>query len=282
MVRKQSLGMNDLTSGERQVVEYLKKNWEKRYRVTNIKQAIDALGLSYKNQVRTRIGDFLQSVYGGSDVFSKRLERWGPYPFIPTNEEKLIARCLLLNFKLSGAMPISREIAQILDMDEGDVDAALDLLNYMGFIEKHRSDSRRAYKFSRDYEKFLRGLGFTFHKITLENGESFNVQCAADALILALSDYADQKVVIKDSCFHCLERIHITIKKKKVIEQNLNGIRIIEDKKIDCGDTNFFSSEEHFQEWITNLSPTEVQRIFSPAEKKSIAIDQFELPCSSY
>jgi hypothetical protein len=275
------MSREDLTSEESQVVEYLKKDWEKRYRVSNIKQGIDALCLPNKNQVRIRIGDFLQSIHGGSDTFSKRLEKWGPYPFIPTNEEKLIARCLLLYFKMTGTMPISTEIAQILDLEEGDVDAALDLLNYMGFIEKHRSNSRWVYNFSRDYEKFLRGLGFTFHEVTLENGESFNVQCAADALILALSDYADQKVVIKDSCFHCLERIHITIKKKKVIEQNLKGIRIIEDKKIDCGDTNFFSSEEHFQEWMTNLSPSEVQRIFGPVKKKSIPIDQFKLPGSS-
>ena len=282
MVKKQSMSMNDLTSEERHVVEYLKEDWEKKYRVTNIKQGIEALGLSYKSEMRMRIGDFLESVYDGNDVFSDRLERWGPYPFIPINEEKLIARCLLLNFKLSGAMPISTEIAQILDMDEGDVDAALEVLNYMGFIDKHRSDSRRVFKLSGDYEKFLRRLGFTFHEITLENGEPFNVQCAADALILALSDYADQKVVIKDSCFHCLERIHITIKEGIVIEQNLQGIRIIEDEKIDCGDTNFFSSEEHFQEWITNLSPTEVQRICGPAEKKSISIDQFKIPGSSY
>lgn len=275
MDNNQSMNWNDLTSEEIRVVEYLKEEWEKQYRVTNIKQGIEALGLTYNNVMRMRVGDFLQLIYAGNKVFSKRLEKWGPYTFILTNEEKLIARYLLLNFKRSGAMPMSTEIAQTLNVEEKEVDASLGVLDQVGFIEKHKSGSPLGYSLSRSYEKFLYGLGLTFHEIRLENEETFNVQCSADALILALSAYDDQDMYIKDSCFHCLERIQLIFKKGKVISLNPKGIRLFEGT--DCGSTNFFSSEEHFQEWITNLSATEVQNLCDPGKKKSISIKQFKI-----
>ncbi len=250
---------SNLSPEEMRIVEYLIEDWKKRYRVTNIKQGIEAFGLAYQNEMRMRISSYLKVVYARSAIFSERLKKWGPETFILTNEEKLVARCLLLNFKRFRTLPMKTEIEQAVDLDQEQVNIALDVLYWLGFIDKYRNCDPLKNRLSRNYEKFLQGLGFTFHTVTLENGIKFNVQCSADALILATSEYADQSVTIDDSCFHCLERLRITMRKGKVISQESKEIRLYDGTE--CGSTNFFSSEEHFQEWIAGLSPVEAQRL---------------------
>lgn len=266
---------SDLTSQEKQVVKYLQEDWEKRYRVTNIKQGIEGLGLAYTDEMRLRIGAHLKLAYAGKAVFSKRLEEWGPETFILTNEEKLVARCFLLNFKRFRTVPTEIEIAQAVDLDGERIDIALDVLYQLGFIDKHGSRGHIRYELPGDYDRFLRGLGLTFHTVILGNGEKFNVQCSVDALILATGVYADQNVSIDDSCFHCLDKVQIVTMKGKIIPQNSQTIRLYEGTG--CGSTNFFSSEEHFQEWITDLLSAEAQRLCGSEKKKSIPVGQFQI-----
>lgn len=265
--------VNDLPLEENKVVEYLIEDWRKKYRVTNIKQGIEALGLPYKNDIRMRIGAYLKLIYVRKDDLSERLKKWGPETFILTNKEKLIARCLLLNFKQLGTIPLVTEIVHAVDLDEKQVKDALKILAQLGFLDEHRSFGHMKYKISIDYKKFLQGLGLTFHTLILEDGEKFNVQCSIDALILATGIYANQNIKIKDSCFHCLDKLLIIMRKGKVIYQNPPGIRLYEGT--DCGSMNFFSYEEHFQEWITNLLPAEVKKLCGSGKKESISVKQF-------
>jgi len=68
------------------------------------------------------------------------------------------------------------------------------------------------------HERFLGGLGFNFHTVTLENGEQFNVPCAIDFLLLVSHRYADQRVVVDDACAHCTDRIRLVFNRGELVE----------------------------------------------------------------
>ncbi len=216
----------ELTPEEWRVVEYLEREWEKQYRVTNIEQAMEALGLPPETERRMRLAAFLKTAYVGNEALRERWEGGGPETIMLTNEEKLTARGLLFYLKRSGSMPETREIAQSVDLDRGKVEAALEVLGRLGFLKT--SGEPVGYTLAEDHERFLEGLGLTYHLVALENGEKFNVKCAADALILAATVYSEQNVTIDDSCIHCLMQIRIKTEKGKIVGEHPQGIRIFE------------------------------------------------------
>lgn len=218
----------ELTPEELAVVGYLIEDWKKRYRVTTVEQGLKASGHHYSTETRLRIGAFLKSVYARNPDFSPRVKRWGLDTLILTNEEKLVARGILPRLKQSGVFPSRIELAQTTGITADQADSALDTLYQLGFLDKPESIDKLNYRLSQNYEKFLQGLGFTYHKVILEDGEEFNVQCSADALILAATDYGDRTVSIEDACFHCLERHHIRTEKGKIISQSPAEIRLYE------------------------------------------------------
>lgn len=72
----------------------------------------------------------------------------------------------------SGTLPSVSEISRALNLDEKQTHAALEMLARIGFIT-FSADS--TYDFAPDYARLLRGLGFSFHTVSLKNGEQFNV-----------------------------------------------------------------------------------------------------------
>ena len=80
------------------------------------------------------------------------------------------------------------------------------MLAKAGFLDA-RADRRQPYALSAGSAAFLEGLGLTSHTVIRENGEEFNVQCAADALMLAAADYAAEEVLIQDCCYHCVQQL---------------------------------------------------------------------------
>ena len=70
--------------------------------------------------------------------------------------------------------PSLHDIARVLNLPDASVAKAVKMLIRLGFLT---ADNTRpsAYSLASDYQRFLEGLGFFFHTITLEGGERFGV-----------------------------------------------------------------------------------------------------------
>lgn len=217
--------MNDLTADQRRVVAYLRRDWAKKYRVTNIEQAFRALGLVFTSKARLSVGEHLQYLVRKHPSFSHRLRKWKPSTFILTNDEKLIARCLLLGGAGVHNFSTIRQIAKVLALDESTVGTALDTLRYFDFVRRVNRTGCFRYWLSTTHADLTRGLGLSFHEVTRPDGRSFNVECAIDALLLA-GGARNGVASVDASCFHCVERIHIDMLNREVIIQRPRGVRL--------------------------------------------------------
>jgi hypothetical protein len=216
-----------------QIIDYLRQDWDTGFRITTIEQAMHALGLPQDDDLRWQVGQELDDVWRRRLGFRKLLKglrwlrgfrwrdlfglvgpsplraevkQWNPASYILTNDEKLVARYILRVQCDTASLPDMAEISGALYLDQTQTFAALRMLDRLGFLVL---DSDRTFRLAPDYGRFLQGLGFSFHTVTLQNAEQFNVPCAIDFLLLVSSRYKDQKVVIDDACAHCAERIRI-------------------------------------------------------------------------
>lgn len=92
---------------------------------------------------------------------------WNPAVYTLSNDEKLMARHILG----VGEVPAPDEIRTALDLERETVETGLRMLARLGFL----TGTAGGYRLASGHERFLAGLGFNFHTVTLENGERFNV-----------------------------------------------------------------------------------------------------------
>lgn len=159
-----------LSPDEQRVLAFLLEQWGKRFRITTIGQAMAALGLAPRQEMRARLGRYLATNPG----LSQSLGRWGPVPFILTEEEKLLARQVVDVFQRAGRYPRAQELAQAVRIAERQAEAGLHTLADLGLI-RWQPDRPEAYSVAEDWRERAGELGFAFHTVTLESGERFNV-----------------------------------------------------------------------------------------------------------
>jgi hypothetical protein len=100
------------------------------------------------------------------------IKQWNPASFILTNDEKLVARYILCVRGDAGRLPRRSEITDALGLDDTRTRGALRMLDRLGFITLDAGDR---YRLAPDHSTLLQGLGFSFHTVTLQDGEQFNV-----------------------------------------------------------------------------------------------------------
>jgi len=181
---------------EERAAASLRAEWEEGLRITTIPQVLARLGLPDDEETRWRIAERMGAAWRrrlgvrglwrglrwlrprswrgrpGSSLFRlpslvAEARRWNPAVFILSNDEKLIAR----NILRTGRVPPPEEIAAVLGLTPVDVRTGLRLLARLAFLAGREGD----YQLGPGYTRFLEGLGFNFHTVTLEGGEQFNV-----------------------------------------------------------------------------------------------------------
>lgn len=225
---------------ETAVIHYLLAEWQKPLRLTTVAQAMAAMGLPADDERRWSIGKKLRRLWRRSVQDPRRYERWrttlrldvdqarvehfvqqtrewGSASYILDEGEKLVARYILLTQERDGRLPSLEQIAQAMGERLEPVRAQCDMLARIGFLAPEER-SPAGYCLARGYRRFLKGLGFLFHTVTLASGERFNVPCAIDYLLMASRLYPDETVAVDDSCAHCVERIHVVLARGSVTE----------------------------------------------------------------
>jgi hypothetical protein len=191
-----------LNPEEKRVADLLVSGWQEGYRLTTVAQAMERLGMAKDDETRWRIGSYLEEKWrkrlGASNVFrmlgALRIWRWRWIPslmkapslladmkswnravYILTEEEKLIGRYILQFKGRRGRLPTVGEIAEVVGLSEEEVISSLAMLDRIGFLMLEDNEGRLSYILASDCDRFTEGLGFSFHRVTLENGEKFNV-----------------------------------------------------------------------------------------------------------
>ncbi|MBI4219305.1 MAG: hypothetical protein HY682_04105 [Chloroflexi bacterium] len=174
------------------------REWKTGARLTTIPQALARLGIPNDSRLRRRIARRLKPRWREvllSPEKRRRLERalgrpadetrraqweeqvrtWQIASILLTEEEKLLARLMLLKQRRSQPVPDLRELRQALGVSPDAVRRGIRNLAWLGFL--NLPDPRRLgqYTLSEGHERFLDGLGFTFHTVELQSGERFGI-----------------------------------------------------------------------------------------------------------
>lgn len=188
-----------MPTAELRIIDYLRRDWDTGLRITTVEQAMRALGLPPDDDLRWRVGQALDDAWRrrlgfrhilsglrwlrgfrwrdlfdlvGPSPLRAEIKQWDPATFILTNDEKLAARYILRVQGDTGRLPRLPEIMAALYLNEANTRAALRMLDRLGFLSLSTGDG---YRLAPDHSAWLRGLGFSFHTVTLQRGEQFNV-----------------------------------------------------------------------------------------------------------
>lgn len=108
----------------------------------------------------------------GPSPLRAEIKQWNSASFILTNDEKLVARYILRVQDDAGRLPPSSEIREALHLDETKTHTALRMLQRLSFLILNGDNQ---YDLALGHRTFLQGLGFSFHTVTLQDHEQFNV-----------------------------------------------------------------------------------------------------------
>lgn len=167
-----------------------------------------------------------------------------------SSDANRIRNFVLTQSPLLGRIPYIHEIKKEFErLKKGRVDAILSELDKVDAI--HLDDDNKnidaAYPFSGSE---------TFHQVHLkkEGFKTVYAMCAIDAL--GISFMFDCDVSIESRCHHCEECIEIGIRDNVIFLLNPKDTLVWCDMEYSCcaatslcKNTNFFSSEKHFEEW---------------------------------
>jgi hypothetical protein len=165
-------------------------------------------------------------------------------------DENDVRRYLLIQTPVLGRIPSREEIKEkFAGLTEEKLATILNRLDRLDVIhfDEDKNNVIAAYPFS--------GPG-TSHVVSLGRKEFRNVyaMCAIDAL--GLSFMFDCDISIKSLCFHCKKKIGIDVKDGQIIFLNPRDTVVWCDMEYSncaatslCKNINFFSSEEHYEEW---------------------------------
>ncbi len=187
-----------MTTTEEQVVGFLAAEWREGLRITTIPQALNRLGLPGDEDSRWRVARRLERAWRGRlglrrlwrglrelrtldrkgvaakirglarlSTLAGEARAWNPAVYILSNDEKLVARLILH----AGRVPPAEDIDLRLGLGMGEAELALRTLTRLSFLVADGA----WYRLAADSRRFLEGLGFNFHTVTLEGGEQFNV-----------------------------------------------------------------------------------------------------------
>jgi hypothetical protein len=158
-------------SPDARVLRYLRSHWSRLFRLTTVAQAMAALDLPPEPEQRRRIGDYLLA----HPETHPTLGRWGARTFILTDDEKRLGLYLALQPRGVAGPRSAARAAAALGCTPDEVQRGLSTLERVGLVAARAAGGRRAYRLVPGWRHLAGPLEFTYHAVTLEGGEQFNV-----------------------------------------------------------------------------------------------------------
>ena len=186
---------------ESAVERLLISDWALGLRITTVPQAMDRLGFADDLEARWELANRIEALWRRSLETPEKVQEinlaiglmtseersafpqhwrdqvgaWNRASILLTDNEKLIARQILWRQKGGSRPPSPEEIGAALEMGPEETANGIRILTWLGFLVLPDGQPVSEYTLTEDHERFLDGLGFSFHTVTLDGDERFGI-----------------------------------------------------------------------------------------------------------
>ncbi|MEE9161406.1 MAG: hypothetical protein V3U35_00410 [Candidatus Neomarinimicrobiota bacterium] len=161
---------NKLSPDGKKVVDYLVKDWDKRFRSTSIPLAMSNLGIAPEDNLRLEIiGHFRDN-----PRIARNVRYWGANNYLLTPDERLIAKYLLNTRRDEDRQPGPAELGGQVGLDEAELQERLAFMARAGFLTP-AADEELGYALAEGAEMWGGPLRHNFHTVTVEGEEPFEI-----------------------------------------------------------------------------------------------------------
>lgn len=183
------------------VEKLLVNDWESGLRLTTVPQAMRRLGIADNMDARWRTANRVYALWQSSletpekvqevasaiglknssdrEALSQRwldqVGSWGRASILLTDNEKLVARHMWGQHLQGQPLPRPENTAAALNIPAQEVNDGIQMLTRLGFLTLQGKPTISQYTLAEDADRFLDGLGFYFHTVTLDEQETFGI-----------------------------------------------------------------------------------------------------------
>lgn len=176
-------------------------DWASGLHITTVPQAMHRLGLADDLEQRWAIADRMDARWhstletpeklrevhlalgriieeeqaGLAKSWPEQVASWDRASILLTDTEKLIARQILYRQKASSDLPSPDTIAAAVGIGPEETANGIKMLGRLGFLTLPDGQPVESYTLADDHARFLEGLGFSFHTVTLDDDEQFGI-----------------------------------------------------------------------------------------------------------
>jgi hypothetical protein len=161
---------SELSADAQNIVDYLFEDWGQRMHATSIALAMKNLGIGENDDLRIEVGDYFRS----NNRLHKNITYWGANNYILSNEEKRIAKWLIVTFERENRVPGLPELANGLGLPEEALKRRLAFMARTGLLEASNTHDL-GYQLIQKYSGWGGPLRFNFHTVRIGDGKPFDV-----------------------------------------------------------------------------------------------------------
>ena len=159
-----------LSPDGKKVVDYLVKDWDKRFRSTSIPLAMSNLGIPPEDDLRLEIvGHFRDH-----PRIARNVRYWGANNYLLNQDERLIAKYLLNTHRDEERRPGPAELGERIGLREAELQARLASMARAGFLAP-AANEELGYALAEGAPMWGGPLRHNFHTVTVEGDKPFEV-----------------------------------------------------------------------------------------------------------
>ena len=177
------------------------KDWASGLRITTIPQAMQRLGFADDIDQRWEMTNHMDALWhstleapekiqevnsaigltteeeraGLTEHWRDQVGSWDRASILLTDNEKLIARHILYRQKYSSSLPSPEDIAATVGTGVEETASGIRMLAKLSFLALPNGQGPDGYSLAEGHSRFLEGLGFSFHTVTLDDDDQFGI-----------------------------------------------------------------------------------------------------------
>ncbi|MFC1564768.1 hypothetical protein ACFL6G_07510 [candidate division KSB1 bacterium] len=162
--------MSEQNSDMNKIINYLLDDWLKPMHSTSIPLAMENLGITPDDDLRLEIGDHFRKNQG----LSNNLKFYGANNYTLSNEEKIITKFLIREYRSEDRMPELNEISEAMGISQELLTGRLRFLERAGLLEED-SRSGPGFTLTEGYELWGGPLRYNFHTVRIDGEFPYDV-----------------------------------------------------------------------------------------------------------
>lgn len=164
------LSAQELSRDAERVVGYLLQDWQRQFSSTSIPHAMEFIGVEANDDTRLEIAEHLRA--NGS--LAKNLQWWGANNYIFTNDEKRLAKYLILAHEHGAIVPSAATTAAALEIEADELQDRLWFMARAGFLEAAPQHDL-GFSLAAGFKRWAGPLQHNFHTLRVEGEAPLDV-----------------------------------------------------------------------------------------------------------